>query len=94
MRIIRYLLQKEFLQIMRNRTMLPIIFIVPIVQLLILVYAANLEMKTIRMGIIDKDASSTSIELVSKFKDPIEAGENFEDKLHREEWQRQERLRK
>lgn len=68
MRIIRYLLQKEFLQIMRNRTMLPIIFIVPIVQLLILVYAANLEMKMIKMGIIDKDASSTSIELVSKFK--------------------------
>ncbi len=68
MRIIRYLLQKEFLQIMRNRTILPIIFVVPIVQLLILVYAANLEMKTIKLGVIDKDASGTSIELVSKFK--------------------------
>jgi len=68
MRTIRYLIQKEFLQIMRNRAMLRIIILLPIVQLIVLVYAANLDMKNIKMGVIDKDASSASMELVSKFK--------------------------
>lgn len=68
MRTLGYLLRKEFLQILRNRTMLPIIFIMPLVQLIVLVYAANLEMKNIRLGVIDKDASTSSMELISKFK--------------------------
>ncbi len=68
MRTILYIIQKEFTQIFRNRTMLPIIFIVPIVQLLILVYAASLEMKNIRMIIVDKDLSETSRKLEDKFQ--------------------------
>ncbi len=68
MRTIRYLIRKEFLQIRRNKTILPIIFIMPVVQLCILIYAATLDMKTIRMGVIDNDDSQTSNELISKFK--------------------------
>lgn len=67
MRTIIYLLQKEFIQIFRNKTMLPIIFAMPVVQLIVLVYAANLEMKNIEMCVIDKDLSSTSRQLISKF---------------------------
>ncbi|MEI7727358.1 MAG: ABC transporter permease, partial [Bacteroidota bacterium] len=37
MRTILYIIQKEFLQVFRNKSMLPIIFFVPIVQLIILV---------------------------------------------------------
>lgn len=48
--------------------MLPIIFILPIVQLVILVYAANLEMKSIDLSIIDSDNSQISNQLISKFK--------------------------
>jgi ABC-2 type transport system permease protein len=48
--------------------MLPIIFLVPIVQLLILVNAATLEMKSIDMEIVDKDLSTTSRQLISKFQ--------------------------
>ena len=48
--------------------MLPIIFIVPIVQMVILVYAATLEMKHIEMSVVDKDLSATSRQLISKFK--------------------------
>lgn len=48
--------------------MLPIIFIVPIVQLLILVHAATFEMKDIDMCVVDKDLSSTSRSIVQKFK--------------------------
>lgn len=48
--------------------MLPIIFIMPIVQLLVLVYAANLDMKNIQMYVVDKDISPLSRALVSKFE--------------------------
>ena len=48
--------------------MIPIIFVMPIVQLVILVYAANLEMKSINIHIVDNDYSTFSRELTSKFK--------------------------
>jgi ABC-2 type transport system permease protein len=65
---IRYIVQKEFIQIFRDRTMLPVIFIIPVVQLLVLVYAATLEMKQIRLVVVDQDLSSTSRRLVNKFE--------------------------
>lgn len=48
--------------------MLPIIFVMPVIQLLILAHAATYEMKTIRTHIVDLDQSSSSRELVGKFK--------------------------
>ena len=48
--------------------MLPIIFFVPVFQLLVLVNAATLEMKNITVGICDNDMSGTSRELTGKFK--------------------------
>ena len=68
MRTILYIVQKEFLQVFRNKSMLPIIFIIPIVQLIILVNAANLEMKHINIFVVDKDLSTTSRGLISKFQ--------------------------
>jgi ABC-2 type transport system permease protein len=47
--------------------MLPVIFVVPIVQLIILVNAATLEMKNIRMIIVDQDLSAMSHRLTGKF---------------------------
>ncbi len=47
--------------------MLPVIFVVPIVQLLILVHAATMDMKKIDCVIIDKDKSSLSRQLLHKF---------------------------
>ena len=67
MRTILYIIQKEFLQVFRNKSMLPIIFVVPIVQLIILVNAATYEMKHIGMTVVDLDLSATSRKLVSKF---------------------------
>ena len=68
MKTIIYIIQKEFLQIKRNRSMLPMIFIMPIFQLLILTQAATFEMKHIKMHLIDNDRSSTSRELINKFQ--------------------------
>jgi len=67
MRTILYIIQKEFLQVFRNKSMLPIIFVVPVVQLIILVNAATFEMKNIRVSVVDLDLSGTSRKLVAKF---------------------------
>jgi ABC-2 type transport system permease protein len=68
MRTILFILYKEFLQIFRNKTMLPIMILVPIVQLIILVHAATMEMKHIDLYIVDKDLSVTSKKLINKFR--------------------------
>jgi len=68
MRTVIYIIQKEFLQVFRNRSMLPIIFVVPFVQLIILVNAATFEMKHIQMSVVDLDLSSTSRKLIGKFQ--------------------------
>lgn len=66
MRTIFFILQKEFLQIFRNRAMLPIIFLVPVVQLLILSFAANFEIKRLSVDVVDHDGSSWSRQLCDK----------------------------
>ena len=66
MRTIRFLLQKEFRQIFRNKALLPLIFILPLVQLLILPLAADFEVKNISIAIVDHDHSSYSQKLISK----------------------------
>lgn len=60
------MLVKEFKQIFRNKAMLPIIFVMPIVQMLILVNAATFEIKNIDLAIQDDDHSQTSQQLVTK----------------------------
>ncbi|RIH64106.1 ABC transporter permease [Mariniphaga sediminis] len=67
MKTIIYILQKEFRQIFRNKTMLPMIFAVPLIQMLVLVFAATFDMKKIDMVVVDKDLSETSRELIAKF---------------------------
>lgn len=68
MRIILFIIQKEFLQVFRNKSMLPVIFIMPIIQLIILVNAATFEMKNIKLCIVDQDLSTYSRNLSSKFE--------------------------
>lgn len=66
MKTIQFLLEKEFRQIFRNKTLLPIIFLVPIVQLLILPLAANYEVKNINLGIVNRDNSEYARQLITK----------------------------
>lgn len=68
MKTILFIIQKEFRQIFRNKGMLPIIFVLPLLQLLILSNAASFEIKNIRFSYIDNDHSVASRELVSKFE--------------------------
>jgi len=50
--------------------MLPIIFVIPIVQLLILAFAVTFEIKNINLVIVNQDHSVASRQLVSKFSAP------------------------
>ena len=67
MKTILYIIQKEFKQIFRNKGMLPIIFILPLLQLVILSNAATFEIKNIKFGYMDKDHSTSSRALIEKF---------------------------
>ena len=67
MNTILYIIQKEFKQIMRNKGMLPIIFVLPLLQLLILSNAATFEVKNISFSYIDNDKSTSSKALIEKF---------------------------
>ncbi|MDH5399147.1 MAG: ABC transporter permease [Cyclobacteriaceae bacterium] len=67
MRPIRFLLEKEFKQIFRNKAMLPIILVLPVIQLLILSFAVDYEIKNIKLFVMDQDKSSYSRLLIDKF---------------------------
>ena len=66
MRTIRFLMKKEFLQLLRNKAILPILFVMPIVQLMILSFAADFEIKNLNFYWIDYDQSPTSQRLLQK----------------------------
>ncbi|WP_091431876.1 ABC transporter permease [Flavobacterium degerlachei] len=68
MRTILFIIQKEFRQIFRNKAMLPIIFVLPFIQLLVLSNAASFEVKNIKFSYVDNDHSASSRELISKFQ--------------------------
>jgi len=67
MKTILYIVQKEFRQIFRNKGMLPIIFVLPILQLVILSNAATFEIKNIKFSYVDHDKTSFSRALIEKF---------------------------
>lgn len=66
MRILKFLLVKEFKQIFRNKAMLPMLFVLPLIQLLVLPLAADYEIKNIFVSIVDHDHSTYSRNLVTK----------------------------
>jgi ABC-2 type transport system permease protein len=66
MRTLKFLLQKEFRQIFRDPSILRLIFIMPVIQLIVLPWAADYEVKNIRLGVVDHDHSDYSAKLISK----------------------------
>jgi ABC-2 type transport system permease protein len=66
MRTLLFLLQKEFRQIFRDPAILRIIFLMPLVQLLVLPWAADYEIKDINLTVVDQDHSTCSRQLISK----------------------------
>ena len=66
MRALRFLLRKEFLQIFRDRMLLGMLFLMPLVQLLILANAATFEVKRARVFVVDHDRTPVSRGVVSR----------------------------
>jgi len=71
--MIKYLLQKEFLQIRRNSFMPKIILIFPIMVMCVMPWVMNQEVKNIRVDVVDHDHTTASRQLVQR----IEASNYF-----------------
>ena len=67
MRTLFFLLRKEFLQIFRDKLILKAVLVMPVIQLILLPFAANYEMKNISLSIIDNDHSESSRKLINSF---------------------------
>lgn len=61
------LIRKEFYQVRRDPVMLRLIFLMPIIQLLILGYAINVDVRNIYLGVFDFDRSAASRDYVRAF---------------------------
>lgn len=66
MRTLRFLLQKEFRQILRSRSLLLSIVMGPVIQLTLLPLAANFDVKNIAVAFVDHDHSSYSHKMIDK----------------------------
>ena len=61
------LIRKEFLQIRRDPAMLRLIFVVPVLQMMVLGYAANLDLERVPVAFLDQDRTASSRALVDAF---------------------------
>ena len=57
-------IKKELIQVRRDRRMLPIVIVAPILQLLILGYAVSLDVRDIPVVVVDLDISASSRDLL------------------------------
>jgi ABC-2 type transport system permease protein len=64
---IKSMIIKEFIQVFRDPRMRIILFIPPIMQLIVFGYAANTDIRNIRLAIYDLDRTPESRELISRF---------------------------
>jgi len=67
MRTIYHIIVKELLQFKRDKRMMLVSFLVPVVQLLLLGYAATTDVRDIPMLVYNQDKSSLSREFVNNF---------------------------
>lgn len=61
------ILKKESGQLFKDRRLLPIVFIAPVLQLTLLGFAASLDVKNISMVVCDLDKSAESRSMIQKF---------------------------
>jgi len=64
---IRRMLIKEFIQVFRDPRMRPVIFAMPVIQLLVFSFAVTTDVENIATAIYDEDRTVASRELVSRF---------------------------
>jgi ABC-2 type transport system permease protein len=68
MRTVYYLIQKEALQVLRDRVMLFQILAIPVIQLLLIVNAATFEVQEAEVHLVDNDHSQVSRRIADAFR--------------------------
>ena len=58
--MLKYLIEKEFKVIMRNKFLPKLILVFPVVMMLLMPWAANLDIKDIKVAVVDNDRSPLS----------------------------------
>lgn len=64
--MLKYLIEKEWKQFFRNPFLPKLILVMPLTVILIMPWAANQEIKDIRLAVVDNDRSSVSQKLIAK----------------------------
>jgi ABC-2 type transport system permease protein len=64
--MLRYILQKEFRQLFRDRAILAMMFVMPTLQLTIIPLAMDFDVKNINITVVDLDHGSLSQKLITK----------------------------
>jgi ABC-2 type transport system permease protein len=83
-RVLLKVVAKEFLQLRRDRRMIGILVIAPIIQLVVFGFAANLDVTNVRLFLVDADRTAASRDLAERFVrsgyfELVGAGERAED---------------
>lgn len=64
---IRRMMVKEFLQVLRDRRMKAVLFVMPVVQILVFGYAVTTDVRNVATAVVDRDGTVASRELVTRF---------------------------
>ncbi|MBM4131020.1 ABC transporter permease [bacterium] len=67
MRVLRTLVRKEFRQLRRDPALLRLVLLLPVVQLMVMSYALNSDLKDLRVAVLDEDRTPLSRRLVEAF---------------------------
>ena len=70
---LKYLIKKEFIQFKRNRFISRLVFVFPVVIMLIVPLVTNMEVKGVRVAVVDSDGSQLS----RRMRSHIEASKNL-----------------
>jgi ABC-2 type transport system permease protein len=66
MKTLLFVLRKEFLLIFRDKMILPMMFVMPVIQLLVFPFAIDLDVRHLKMIVVDNDKSAYSQQMISK----------------------------
>jgi len=61
------LVWKEFTQLLRDRSMIPLIFVLPVIQLVLFGYVIGTDVKDLRTAFLDQDGTTASQQVVDGF---------------------------
>ena len=64
---IRHMLIKEFIQVFRDPRMRGVVFLIPCIEVLVIGYAVNMDVRHVLTAVYDLDQSEESRELISRF---------------------------